>query len=210
MSFTSSQSAAWRSACSTSASAIATASRRSGAGRRARCRGSTSSGTGSASGRPCRRAGARAPDRRSRRRCRRRRGGPRPRRARPGTTSCMRFRQRMKVDLPQPDGPMIAVTCVSGRSSVIALQRLRLAEPGAQSLRRASWPGLRLGCSRIAAESLAGLACGPASAAAGRSACSSRHPGRRDEVSSARRRSGRGPCATSTSAAAHACRCQSS
>src|SRR3569623_565541 len=27
-----------------------------------------------------------------------------------GTVSCMRFRQRRKVDLPQPDGPMIAVT----------------------------------------------------------------------------------------------------
>src|SRR3954468_8337486 len=29
----------------------------------------------------------------------------------PGTVSCMRFRQRSSVDLPQPDGPMIAVTC---------------------------------------------------------------------------------------------------
>src|ERR1043166_6642066 len=28
----------------------------------------------------------------------------------PGTVSCMRLRQRMNVDLPQPDGPMIAVT----------------------------------------------------------------------------------------------------
>src|SRR5450432_1962463 len=27
-----------------------------------------------------------------------------------GTVSCMRLRQRRKVDLPQPDGPMIAVT----------------------------------------------------------------------------------------------------
>src|SRR4051812_43676906 len=26
------------------------------------------------------------------------------------TSSCMRLRQRMKVDLPQPDGPMMAVT----------------------------------------------------------------------------------------------------
>jgi hypothetical protein len=25
------------------------------------------------------------------------------------TSSCMRFRQRRKVDLPQPDGPMMAV-----------------------------------------------------------------------------------------------------
>jgi hypothetical protein len=28
----------------------------------------------------------------------------------PGTTSFMRFRQRMNVLFPQPDGPMIAVT----------------------------------------------------------------------------------------------------
>src|SRR5215510_9266653 len=30
----------------------------------------------------------------------------------PGTTSCIRLRHRMKVDLPQPDGPMIAVTAL--------------------------------------------------------------------------------------------------
>ena len=29
----------------------------------------------------------------------------------PGTVSCIRFRQRSSVDLPHPDGPMIAVTC---------------------------------------------------------------------------------------------------
>src|SRR3569832_1347971 len=28
----------------------------------------------------------------------------------PGTVSCMRLRQRSSVDLPHPDGPMIAVT----------------------------------------------------------------------------------------------------
>src|SRR4051794_18953588 len=28
----------------------------------------------------------------------------------PGTVSCMRFIQRSNVDLPQPDGPIIAVT----------------------------------------------------------------------------------------------------
>ena len=28
----------------------------------------------------------------------------------PGMTSCMRFRVRRKVDLPQPEGPMKAVT----------------------------------------------------------------------------------------------------
>src|SRR5437588_12714877 len=29
----------------------------------------------------------------------------------PGVTSCIRFKQRMKVLLPQPEGPIIAVTC---------------------------------------------------------------------------------------------------
>ena len=28
----------------------------------------------------------------------------------PGVTSCIRFRQRIRVGLPHPDGPMIAVT----------------------------------------------------------------------------------------------------
>jgi hypothetical protein len=28
----------------------------------------------------------------------------------PGTTSCIRFSDRRNVDLPQPDGPMSAVT----------------------------------------------------------------------------------------------------
>src|SRR5438034_9196918 len=30
----------------------------------------------------------------------------------PATTSCMRFRERRNVDLPQPEGPMSAVTCL--------------------------------------------------------------------------------------------------
>ena len=81
-----------------------------GAGRRRRSRRSTSSGTGSASGRPCRRRAARAPDRRSGRRCPAPFELDLPSARAPRTTSCMRFRQRMKVLLPQPDGPMIAVT----------------------------------------------------------------------------------------------------
>ncbi len=32
----------------------------------------------------------------------------------PGISSCMRFRQRSSVDLPQPDGPIIAVTWLAG------------------------------------------------------------------------------------------------
>src|SRR6185312_2128910 len=36
----------------------------------------------------------------------------------PGTVSCMRLRQRSSVDLPQPDGPMIAVTSPVGTAKV--------------------------------------------------------------------------------------------
>ena len=32
----------------------------------------------------------------------------------PGITSCIRFRDRMKVDLPQPEGPISAVTDLAG------------------------------------------------------------------------------------------------
>jgi hypothetical protein len=34
----------------------------------------------------------------------------------PGTSSCMRLMQRTIVDLPQPDGPMIAVTWLGANS----------------------------------------------------------------------------------------------
>ena len=36
---------------------------------------------------------------------------PRPSARAPGISSCMRLMQRTSVDLPQPDGPIIAVTC---------------------------------------------------------------------------------------------------
>src|SRR6266446_3728325 len=35
----------------------------------------------------------------------------------PGTISCIRFRQRMSVDLPHPEGPMIAVAACSAIAS---------------------------------------------------------------------------------------------
>jgi hypothetical protein len=35
----------------------------------------------------------------------------------PGATSCMRFSDRSTVDLPQPDGPMNAVTLRGGTES---------------------------------------------------------------------------------------------
>src|SRR6266581_4775158 len=37
-----------------------------------------------------------------------------------GIVSCIRFRHRIRVDLPQPEGPMIAVTACSSISSVIS------------------------------------------------------------------------------------------
>src|SRR5205823_5147841 len=37
----------------------------------------------------------------------------------PGTTSCIRFRQRSSVDFPQPDGPISAVTARGGTESLI-------------------------------------------------------------------------------------------
>src|SRR5438034_8380390 len=38
-----------------------------------------------------------------------------------GTSSCIRLRQRIKVDFPQPLGPMIAVTAFDAISSVTSL-----------------------------------------------------------------------------------------
>src|SRR5438093_1851305 len=37
-----------------------------------------------------------------------------------GIVSCIRFRQRINVDLPQPDGPMIAETACSSKSNVMS------------------------------------------------------------------------------------------
>src|SRR2546426_3299549 len=37
-----------------------------------------------------------------------------------GIVSCIRFRQRMRVDFPHPDGPMIAVTSCSSKSIVMS------------------------------------------------------------------------------------------
>src|SRR5678815_4217148 len=44
-----------------------------------------------------------------------------------GTVSCMRLRHRSSVDLPQPDGPMIAVT--SRSRNVIETSRTASADP---------------------------------------------------------------------------------
>src|SRR5437870_11845655 len=37
-----------------------------------------------------------------------------------GTSSCMRLRQRTKVDLPQPEGPIIAVTVCGSTERLIS------------------------------------------------------------------------------------------
>ena len=50
----------------------------------------------------------------------------------PGISSCMRLMQRTSVDLPQPDGPMIAVTSLGANSRLDALHRVR----GRRSRRR--------------------------------------------------------------------------
>ena len=78
---------------------------------RARCRRCSSPGTGSASGTPCRSAADLGRPTACRGRCRRRRAGSSPASEAPGTSSCIRLRMRRNVDLPQPDGPMSAVTC---------------------------------------------------------------------------------------------------
>ncbi len=52
--------------------------------------------------------------------------GRSPRRARPGMMSFIRFRQRRNVDLPQPDGPMNAVTDFAGISERDVVERLVL------------------------------------------------------------------------------------
>ena len=39
----------------------------------------------------------------------------------PGISSCMRLMQRTIVDLPQPDGPMMAVTSLAGKSMSMPL-----------------------------------------------------------------------------------------
>ena len=77
---------------------------------RRRCSRRSTSGTGSASGTPSRSGGAPRPGRRPRRRGRGRGSRRCPRRAAPGMRSFMRLKQRMNVLLPQPEGPMNAVT----------------------------------------------------------------------------------------------------
>src|SRR5262245_15195920 len=67
----------------------------------------------------------------------------------PGTVSCIRFRQRKNVLLPQPDGPMMAVTARSRRSTLIPRTawvtpnhafRLRTSTRVGWSITSATWP----------------------------------------------------------------------
>jgi hypothetical protein len=51
-----------------------------------------------------------------------------------GFVSCMRFRQRTNVLLPQPDGPISAVAWLAGHGEIDIPQRLGLAVPSVQIL----------------------------------------------------------------------------
>ena len=113
---------------------VAAARRRSGAGPPRHCRRSTSSGTGWASGTPCRSRGAPPRRRRRGRRRRDRRAVTRPSARAPGISSCMRLMQRTIVDLPQPEGPMIAVTSLGAEVEVDAPHLLGGPVEGAQAL----------------------------------------------------------------------------
>src|SRR3954471_11752883 len=60
----------------------------------------------------------------------------------PATTSCMRLRARRNVDLPHPDGPMSAVTCLG--STVMLMSASAWNEPNhtfspSTSMRFAMW-----------------------------------------------------------------------
>ena len=57
---------------------------------------------------------------------------------RSGTSSCIRFRIRRNVDLPQPDGPMSAVTWFGSHLERDAFEHLVVAEPRADVARVAS------------------------------------------------------------------------
>jgi hypothetical protein len=52
----------------------------------------------------------------------------------PGTTSCIRLRQRTSVDLPQPDGPDDRRTAILSEVQADIVQRFVLVEVSAQML----------------------------------------------------------------------------
>ena len=58
----------------------------------------------------------------------------------PGISSFIRLIERRKVDLPQPDGPMSAVTARGAIVEVDVVQRLLLAVPEGEVLDRRSRP----------------------------------------------------------------------
>ena len=69
-----------------------------------------------------------------RRRCPSRRAALRPSARAPGTTSCIRLRHRTSVDLPHPEGPMIAVITFAGNARLMSWRARSLAEISAQML----------------------------------------------------------------------------
>ncbi len=52
--------------------------------------------------------------------------------AAPGACSCMRLRQRRNVDLPQPDGPITAVTLAVGDVQGDVVDGVELVEVGVE------------------------------------------------------------------------------
>src|SRR5205085_5308942 len=60
----------------------------------------------------------------------------------PGTTSCMRLRARRNVDLPHPDGPISAVTCLG---STVMLMSFRAWNEPNQTLRPSTSMRLAIG-----------------------------------------------------------------
>src|ERR1700722_8103189 len=84
-----------------------------------------------------------------------------------GTVSCIRLRHRSNVDLPQPDGPMIAVTSRSGKSNdtlrtACVLPKNASSLPTARATRAARSAACALGVlGRFSRNATAGEATGP-------------------------------------------------
>src|SRR5262245_41596242 len=74
----------------------------------------------------------------------------------PITVSCIRFKHRRSVDLPHPDGPMIAVTCPSGNA--IVTLRTAVRSPNDAHRRSVSRQASRAGASVMLSVAVATVA----------------------------------------------------
>ena len=78
---------------------------------------------------------------------------------RSGTSSCIRLRIRRNVDLPQPDGPISAVTCAGRHGQRDPVEHLVVAEPALTS-RASSVASVFAGCAFVGAwDPTAGISC---------------------------------------------------